>query len=410
MLALIRIVDIVYALIPICYHPIAGNIIKYKIQFLKTHLWKIALSLLAAAVVVFPQLLYWKFMAGSWFYYSYGSQTLNLTQPHVIEGLFGGSNGWLLYSPLMVFSIFGFLLRKKFQNLHFSILIVVIIHIYVIYSWFAYQYINGFGSRPMIDVYPFLAFPLAAVLHYMTSAKLWIRAIGFILVAAGVMVSLRLIQKQREGTLWSEMSSFTFVASTLFKNKIDAQDYTTIDIPYYQPRSETLARLQRKVLAENDFESDSNSHWNSEKKSTCYKMTNQESSGVLVSYKLQSEDFKGLEYLQVELDIKLQNTAYYYYHLSDVTLHIRRGEQNIYSKFMKLDNKLGKKPIDTLSRNFHDIHLNIWDKIAFSLPYPLYKELLPGDFLEIRVNSFAKNEILMDNLTLHGYYQRDVVF
>ncbi|MBL7772275.1 MAG: glycosyltransferase family 39 protein [Chitinophagaceae bacterium] len=120
-----------------------------------------------ALLPILPQLILWKQYTGQFIYDSYKNQTFQWSFQNTGKGLWGSNNGWLFYSPIMIFSILGFFFIKKLEKLNWSLWIVVPIYIFVIYSWWCYTYINGFGSRPMIHLYPLLAFPFAALIQWL---------------------------------------------------------------------------------------------------------------------------------------------------------------------------------------------------------------------------------------------------
>lgn len=66
----------------------------------------------------------------------------------------------------MILALLGMLRFRVLKNYTASFLVVLPIYVFVIYSWWCYTYINGFGSRPMIHVYSILAFPLAAAIQW----------------------------------------------------------------------------------------------------------------------------------------------------------------------------------------------------------------------------------------------------
>jgi hypothetical protein len=138
-----------------------------------------------AILVCIPQLLYWKYLTGNYFYYSYGDEKLLFTHPHVLQGLFGFRKGWLIYTPIMSFAVAGFFLIKKDNPWRNCIWIVTPIFIYIIYCWWCWWYGGSYGSRPMVDIYALLGIPFAACIQHVVKLKwynvyLWSIIIFFI--------------------------------------------------------------------------------------------------------------------------------------------------------------------------------------------------------------------------------------
>jgi hypothetical protein len=137
------------------------------------------LAILSAFVILLPQLLFWKAQSGSWLHYSYNDEGFFFSNPSIIKGLFSFRKGWLIYAPVMLFSLVGlyFVFRKNVW-LGTAISLTFLIFVYLTFSWWCWWYGGGFGARTMIDIYPFMAFGLAAAIAFIYQQKSWIKA-GF---------------------------------------------------------------------------------------------------------------------------------------------------------------------------------------------------------------------------------------
>ncbi|MEY2650295.1 MAG: hypothetical protein RL608_969 [Bacteroidota bacterium] len=151
-------------------------------------------AVLVAAAVCLPQLLYWKASTGHWTVWTYGREGFFWTNPAWAQGLFSWRKGWLLYTPMAAFMIFGFwgLARKK-PAWALIIGLYLIATAYVTFSWWSWWYGGSFGSRPMIDAYALLALPLAVYAQRMLEeAPRWLRRLSLGSVCA--LVALNLVQ------------------------------------------------------------------------------------------------------------------------------------------------------------------------------------------------------------------------
>jgi hypothetical protein len=169
LISLIRPTNSLICLVLIIFNPFSSRI-SFKITSKKVmQLFLVALS---GFVMIIPQLLYWKTLSGQWVYYSYGDEGFFWLQPEVLKGLFSYRKGWLVYSPVMFLIIPGlyFIFRQN-RVLFVNLIIILIIHVYVVFSWWCWWYGGSFGSRPMIDVYPFLSLPLAAFANFLIQQK-----------------------------------------------------------------------------------------------------------------------------------------------------------------------------------------------------------------------------------------------
>jgi hypothetical protein len=101
-------------------------------------------------------------VSGNWLFYSYGNEGFDFLHPHIFDGLFCFKNGWLSYTPIMLFALIGIMLmHDKNKKILLPLLTFLAIHIYVINCWWCWHYVNGFGNRPMVETYPLLAVPFA---------------------------------------------------------------------------------------------------------------------------------------------------------------------------------------------------------------------------------------------------------
>lgn len=151
--------------------------------------WKfILLMVLATFIVVFPQMLFWKYNTGNWFFYSYGREGFFFDNPQILRGLFSYRKGWLVYTPVMIFALMGlFLLRKNFKAFSIAIWVFVPLNLWVIFSWWDWTYGGSFGARPLIDTYSLMGFGLASWLSYLSKKKrlIYLAMQFLILVLAG---------------------------------------------------------------------------------------------------------------------------------------------------------------------------------------------------------------------------------
>ena len=164
---------------------------------------------LAAFLVVLPQLIYWKIQTGHFLFNSYmESGKFYFLRPQIINGLFSYRKGWLLYTPIMFFAIAGLFMLKQFaKELKFPVILVFLINIYVIYSWWCWWYGGSFGSRPMIDMYGILALPMAAFFEWTRSKKIWIKGTAAILLVGFIFLNQFQMSQYRTSLLhWDSMT------------------------------------------------------------------------------------------------------------------------------------------------------------------------------------------------------------
>lgn len=175
--ALVRPTEIMTALIPVLWgiRPDLRTSIAEKLLFFKSNLPKLTLAVATCILIGSLQLIYWKSVSGDWLVYSYGDeQGFDWFSPHIWEGLMSYKSGWLMYSPMMVFSLIGFRhLYKQQKPLFLTALIYSVLFIYITFAWNIWWYGGSLGQRAMVQVYPVLALPIAAFVEAVHKTRFW---------------------------------------------------------------------------------------------------------------------------------------------------------------------------------------------------------------------------------------------
>ena len=128
---------------------------------------QLALAALVAFLPIVPQLVFWKFTTGHWVTYSYENEAFYWFTGNFINGLFSYRNGWLLYTPIMIFALVGIALTRKVdKGLFWASSVIMLLHIYITFSWWCWYYGGSLSIRPMIDMFALCAFGLAGLFNY----------------------------------------------------------------------------------------------------------------------------------------------------------------------------------------------------------------------------------------------------
>lgn len=183
LITLIRPTNIIVLLLPLLYG--IHSFKELKSQFINIFRKKMTPTLILVGFLffIFIQLIFWKVGTGEWLHYSYQDEGFYFLNPHIIDGLFSYRKGWLVYTPIMVFAVVGlFFIAKKADNWKWGIPIFLVLHVYIIFSWWCWWYGGGFGSRPMIETYAFLSIPFAAFFQYIFSHHWWKKIASIIVV------------------------------------------------------------------------------------------------------------------------------------------------------------------------------------------------------------------------------------
>ena len=135
------------------------------------HRGRIAAAAGASFVVFLPQLLFWHAETGSWLISPYPSdETFSPLHPAVGALLSWDPHGLLPYAPVLLLVIPGlaFLWRLD-RGWFWPVTLGLAAHTYVIATWHSWWYGAGFGQRGFVDVVPYFAVALAALLAALRS-------------------------------------------------------------------------------------------------------------------------------------------------------------------------------------------------------------------------------------------------
>lgn len=259
-ITLIRPTDIICAGIPLLYGFNNKETRAQKLKLVRDHPFCLLLALCAFALPLIPQLLYWKHVSGQYLFYSYGShQSFNWDKPRIVEGLFYFNNGWLPYAPVMFFALVGFLFSKVYTKWLPVMMIIIPLYIYIIYSWYCYNYINGMGSRPMIHMYPLLVIPLTAFIAYLFRAAWPVKLSAVALVIFSGCMIWSFSGLMASGKFRSEGANFQYFRQMMFKSRVTYNDMLAYDLAEPQPDISTLCFVD--TLAKEEFNIPADEHF-----------------------------------------------------------------------------------------------------------------------------------------------------
>lgn len=124
-------------------------------------------------IIFLPQMLYWNYLTGSPFFYSYaGEGFTNWNSPKLLEIWFSTLNGLFVYSPIVLFIFPGFYLMYK-NNFKAGIIIacLFILISYLFASWWNWNFGCAFGNRCFVEYYTVLFLPIGYFFQRIISSK-----------------------------------------------------------------------------------------------------------------------------------------------------------------------------------------------------------------------------------------------
>lgn len=220
LILLVRPVNLVFLPLIVLWEAGSWPALRERMHLLRKKWMHLLIMAGVAFMVILPQLLYWRVTTGHFIYYSYENERFFFNNPHLLRGIFSYRNGWLVYTPVMIFSIIGmFLTFKKYRRLYIPMMGVWLVFLYVTFSWWCWWYGGAFGLRTMIDSYALLAFPLTAFTVWILQKRMVFRFLYLILI--GMFISLNVFQTYQYYTgaiHWGSMTREAYWDSFLRKD------------------------------------------------------------------------------------------------------------------------------------------------------------------------------------------------
>ena len=235
LIILVRPSNIIVVLVPLLWGVTGIESLKAKLLIFFKNRFRIISAAFIALIVFSLQIIYWKSVTGELFYYSYGDEGFFFLHPHIIDGLFSYRKGWLIYTPVMLFALFGFwYLRKQIPASFVPVLIFMVLNIYMVFSWWCWWYGGSFSARTMVESYAFLSLPLAAVITKISEKRRIVRGIWIIIFGTLVWVNLFQMRQYRISLLhWDSMSKKAYWGIFL-KNYFPEKYQEMLDPPDYE--------------------------------------------------------------------------------------------------------------------------------------------------------------------------------
>ncbi len=261
LIVLIRPIDIAFLFFLPLINVNSLESLKQRFTLFWDNRWLVLLMICFAFLMILPQLIYFKIISGNFFFYSYDKESFFFLNPKFINAFFSYRNGWLIYSPLMIFSILGLFFGKNMLHLRLYTSFVFVLYSFIIVSWWCWWYV-GFGNRAFINLYPLLALSLAGFIAWVFNQKNIISVLFNVFVLLGVTLNIKQNSQFNTGAIhWDSMTKKAYwnsfgrekpsqLFNTLLQKPItsyalndeDVVEYTEIDV------------LKKKVYSYNSLE------------------------------------------------------------------------------------------------------------------------------------------------------------
>lgn len=122
-------------------------------------------GVLLALIPLACQLGIYKAFSGEWLIWSYTKEGFDFLHPEITNELFSYTKGFFIYTPICFLALFGLLRLFKINRFLFTgTVLYLLINIYIISSWWCWNYGYSYGPRAFIEHYPLFFLLLALLL------------------------------------------------------------------------------------------------------------------------------------------------------------------------------------------------------------------------------------------------------
>jgi hypothetical protein len=231
LMALARPTEIISLILPLCWTlSWKRHHFRAKLNQLIEHFNKYIVGCIIIAIIGSIQIIYWVYVTGRPLVYSYQEQGFSWLRPHLIDGIFSFRAGWLIYTPVMLLSLIGFhALYKKNIRLFTPIFIMSVVFIYIAFAWDIWWYGGSLGQRTMVQMYPVLAFPLAAFIEYISTKKILTFFMYVFIIISGYLNYWMTHQAHKGSLLYPGDMTKAYFLAILGKDQVDPSTIKLLD-------------------------------------------------------------------------------------------------------------------------------------------------------------------------------------
>lgn len=398
LIVLIRPNEVIVLLFPLLWNIFSIDELKNRVQFIRKNFGLYVVMAIVFLLLLSPQIIYWMILTGKPLIYSYTNEKFDFLHPNIKQGLFGYKNGWLAYTPIMYIAIAGlFFLPKYFRKSALATYMFLPIYIYVIYSWWCWTYINGFGSRPMVETYAFLALPFASFLTFLEKRIIFFKTIVAVFIVCCAFLNLFQTWQFMKGMIWTEDSNREFFKAMLLKAEITEKELIIYDCGAAQPDMDAVQFV--KLLQLQEFEDTLTENRIALSDRNAIELKNAYSPAIEISAK--EMGIRKSDYLKISCWAHCVERQPDYYRQAVLVAEFKHGNKSLSWRKLRLVNKIGNNK----NSIWHTGEPNQSREISFfvNMPYNFNSE---EDAVRIFVWNPADVPVLIDDVRIELWREK----
>jgi len=246
---LIRPTNIYFGMVLCLFEVTSWLSLKNRIKWLLTHNVHLKWFVLTACLTAIPQLMYWHWFTGSWFYSSSDEVGYYFKSPHILDGLLSYRKGLLVYTPIFWLTVFGWLLvafnRLKSEAWRWLVLILIPVSVYIISSWWCWWYGSSFGNQGFIELFPILVFPILLLIQEVLSYRNWLLWPVVFVLSSCIILNIHQTNLYIKGHIHDDAMTKNAFWLSLTQKKLSREYYNSLREPDYMAA----------MLGENEYNS-----------------------------------------------------------------------------------------------------------------------------------------------------------
>lgn len=216
--------ELIMLFIPLLWNTHEKSARKEKWQLVRKHLPHLGYVIGFGIIGILPQLLYWQYTTGSlihnvgskWFFFNPWFRVL-----------FGISNGFFVYTPIVVLFIVGFFFMKKYPFKR-SVITFCLLNIWIIIAWSDWKYGATYSTRAMVQSYPVFALAMCAAVTAIMERKFLKKALAVIGVFL-LYLNIFQITQYNSGVLHPHDMSWQYYGCIFLNSNPSSLDFSLLD-------------------------------------------------------------------------------------------------------------------------------------------------------------------------------------
>ncbi len=220
--------EVVCLAIPVLWGVANKKTLVQKIKLLLKNYGQVLIFVGILALIGSFQFIYWKIQTGKFLYNSYGGnpgEGFEFLTPYLSKVLFSFRKGWLIYTPVMVFAILGFIVMfRRNRMIFFSLGAYLILNLYIVSSWSNWWYTQSFSQRAMIPSYPVMAVSLGYLLVWLFEQKRVIKTAGLVLLSGLLLLNIFQTVQYANGTIHGDRMTRAYYFAVFGKLNASEED------------------------------------------------------------------------------------------------------------------------------------------------------------------------------------------